>query len=78
MELLPKQDERVIKEKVYKNGAVYTGEVLNGKRDGEGTLKYASGSTYQGGFKKDRKHGPGKFTGYELRKRDVVCVYIEY
>ena len=78
MELLPKQEERVIKEKVYKNGDVYIGEFLKGMRDGEGTLKYADGETYQGGFKKGKMHGPGKHSGLELRKRDVVCVYIEY
>ena len=63
MELEPKQDERVIGEKVYSNGDVYTGELLNGKPDGEGTLKWPDGATYQGGFKNGQIHAQGKRTG---------------
>ena len=56
-------EERVRGEYVHPNGDVYTGELLNGEADGEGTFKWTDGRTYQGGFKNDLLHGQGKFSG---------------
>ena len=38
--------QRVTEEIVLSDGAVYTGQVINGKRDGQGILKKVCGLTY--------------------------------
>ena len=45
----------------YTNGD-YVGAWKNGKRNGQGTYTYASGSKYVGGYKDDKKHGQGTYT----------------
>lgn len=47
----------------YINGDVYTGELLDGDRDGFGTHRYADGSEYVGNWKSDLYNGHGTFTG---------------
>ena len=44
---------------------VYEGEILNGKADGKGKLKYDKGQYcffYEGEFKQDLRNGEGKLT----------------
>lgn len=46
---------------VYSNG-VYDGEIVNGKRNGQGKYAYDSGNVYEGEWKDGKKAGQGKFT----------------
>jgi len=39
------------------SGDVYTGEQLDGRPNGAGTLKLASGDHYEGQFKEGVRHG---------------------
>ena len=41
---------------------VYTGQMLGGKRDGVGQMKFNDGSSFQGEWKEDMFHGAGKLT----------------
>ena len=41
------------------NGDQYHGEFINGKRHGQGILKYSNGGMYQGSFQNDKKSGGG-------------------
>lgn len=43
------------------NGAVYTGEVKNGKPNGKGTMKYNKNKTYQGSWVNGKRSGYGKY-----------------
>ena len=45
--------------KYYTNGDEYIGELKNGKRDGQGTLKYSPWKQYVGEWKDDKRHGQG-------------------
>ena len=56
------QDGRVFGESVQCDG-LYTGEHLNGKADGQGTVMFSDGRTYQGCWRNGKIHGPGKSTG---------------
>jgi hypothetical protein len=40
---------------------IYTGEVLNGMRNGRGVLTYANGNEYNGHFLNNDFHGKGEF-----------------
>jgi hypothetical protein len=40
---------------------VYEGEFKDSRRDGQGTMRYASGNIYTGGFRKDRREGVGTY-----------------
>nr|XP_023686995.1 radial spoke head 10 homolog B-like isoform X1 [Paramormyrops kingsleyae] len=40
----------------------YTGQFVQGARQGQGTFFYANGASYEGGWQVNRKHGQGKFT----------------
>ena len=42
------------------NGAKYTGEWLDGKRDGYGVQIWVDGSRYEGNWKNDKANGDGK------------------
>ena len=69
------------------NGAVYVGQWVNGCREGLGTFtwsKYgpASGQSYEGEHKDDRRHGKGKMiyapdpkTGFEGSVDEERCEY---
>lgn len=48
----------VFKEVKYSNG-IYRGQVLNGKREGEGMFKWNSGDMYMGDWHDDKCHGHG-------------------
>ena len=51
----------VTKEQVIlPNGAKYTGQWLNGKRDGKGIQIWMDGSRYEGEWAGDRANGNGK------------------
>jgi hypothetical protein len=44
----------------YKNGAIYEGDIKDGKENGYGTTKWPDGSVYVGKFKNGLWHGQGK------------------
>ena len=46
----------------YSDGCIYTGEVVNGKRHGRGTLTWSNGDIYEGDWKGDKRTGKGKYT----------------
>ena len=46
---------------VLPDGSVYSGDVRDGKFQGQGTLKYEGGDYYQGNFKQGIFHGEGLF-----------------
>ena len=43
----------------YANGAKYTGEYKDGKRNGQGTYYYTDGSRWKGEWKNGKKNGLG-------------------
>ena len=54
----------------YPNGSVYTGQWVDGRREGHGFEEcIARGTVYEGQWKNDRKHGNG---GYRLKKSGAV------
>jgi len=66
-----------MEQKVYPNGDVYLGQLLNGEPHGQGTMKYADKSVYDGEWEEDLKHGTGTMT-YSFGKnygKDVKDVY---
>lgn len=48
-------------ETVYYEGAIYEGQVVNGKRHGEGKIVYTSGHEYSGEWFLDTKKGSGTY-----------------
>lgn len=44
----------------YKNGAIYEGDIKNGKANGSGTTTWTDGAVYVGKYKNDLWHGRGK------------------
>lgn len=46
----------------YADGSVYTGDILDCKRSGNGTFTYANGDVYTGAFLEDQKNGQGTLT----------------
>lgn len=40
----------------------YTGDLVGGKRHGQGKMVYDSGNTYEGGFVDDKFDGKGVYT----------------
>ena len=46
----------------YNDGRVYTGQVVNGRRHGRGTLTWPSGDIYEGDWRDDKQNGKGKYT----------------
>lgn len=61
----------------YDGGDVYEGEILNGKRQGEGKYTWANGDTYEGEWKNGKKYGHGKYTSY---KKDPIngSLYVDW
>ena len=51
----------------YKSG-IYEGEILNGKRHGNGTMTYKNNFEYKGEWKNDKKEGIGEY--YNKTNRD--------
>jgi len=49
-------------ETLYYDNAVYDGEVVNGKRHGQGSIEYTSGHKYKGGWFLDTQKGKGTLT----------------
>ena len=49
-------------ETLYYDNAVYDGEVVNGKRHGQGSIEYTSGHKYKGGWFLDTHKGKGTYT----------------
>ena len=47
-----------------KHGAIHQviPTIVDGKKDGKGTIHFYNGDTFVGEFRQDKKHGPGKFT----------------
>lgn len=48
----------------YQNGSRYTGEKLNGLRQGKGRMDFAEGGFYEGKWKENTMNGKGIFTHY--------------
>ena len=48
----------------------YVGEYKADEYDGEGTVVYLDGSSYQGAFKDGMKHGPGKLTTSDGKSKE--------
>ena len=46
----------------YPDGAVYDGQIIDGKANGQGTKTQADGAKYVGGFKDDTLNGQGNIT----------------
>ncbi len=54
---------------VFNNGAVYTGEFLNGQINGDGICNYPDGSRFEGRWKNARPHGYGKMVYFDGSER---------
>ena len=48
-------------------GHSYEGEYKNGKKEGQGTMRYVSGNVYEGQWKADKKEGLGTYQGHTQR-----------
>ena len=46
---------------MWKDGAKYEGEWLNGKANGRGTFYHINGDIYEGDFRDDRANGNGVY-----------------
>jgi hypothetical protein len=46
---------------MHRTEAGYDGDIVDGKRHGHGTYRYATGNTYEGGWENNKKHGHGIF-----------------
>ena len=55
----------------YKNGDVYEGEFVKGKRQGEGTYIFSDGEKYSGQWFQDQQHGRGV-----LHLRMEMCMMV--
>ena len=47
--------------KKYENGDEYDGDIIDGKRDGNGKMTYKHGDVYDGKWENDKRHGKGVF-----------------
>ena len=45
-----------------KSGNVFSGNFINGRYDGRGIMKWASGCRYEGQWRASRMHGDGRYT----------------
>lgn len=55
------QRERTVAVIYYPNGDVYSGEQINGRPDGNGTMLWSNGDKYIGEFKNGLLHGQGTY-----------------
>lgn len=46
---------------VFASGERYSGTLVMGSKEGYGVYKYMNGNVYDGEWKKDKKHGKGKY-----------------
>lgn len=44
----------------FSGEGIYTGQIKNGKKHGQGKMTYDNGDVYEGPWKDDKKHGKGK------------------
>ena len=51
------QEEKELREINYDDGSQYIGDIVNGKRHGQGTYIWADGRKYIGGFENNRATG---------------------
>ena len=49
------------KETINTSNFTYVGEILNGKFNGKGTIRFKNGDSYTGDFVNDKFNGQGKF-----------------
>jgi hypothetical protein len=45
----------------WRDGRTYTGNYVEGHKEGQGVLKWADGSVYEGAFRGGKQHGTGYF-----------------
>ena len=57
-------------------GSTYTGEVLNGYRNGKGIYKTIEGISYEGEWKNGLKHGKGKMINNEIIYDEIGIMVI--
>ena len=84
-DLGPNNDAPV--EKNYENGDKYVGQLINGKRQGKGTMTYADQTSYEGEWYNNLKNGQGvqtfisgdKYEGNfkNIKWRDTVLIPIK-
>lgn len=60
---------------MFKNGNVYEGEYVKGKREGYGTYTFPDGEKYEGQWFQDQQHGKGIYYFRTTTVNDgmVVC-----
>ena len=46
----------------FVDNSIYEGDIVNGKKEGKGIIKYKNGTTYEGDFINDKYNGFGKLT----------------
>ncbi|CAM9288247.1 unnamed protein product, partial [Ascophyllum nodosum] len=60
--------------KIYPNGDRYLGDLIDGLREGQGTLTCVNGNTYRGQFKANRFHGTGYMKyGTLIEDGEEIC-----
>ena len=55
----------------------YVGDFAHGQRHGTGTMYYATGATYAGGWMNNKKHGPAVYTS-DTGERCVISLLVPY
>lgn len=53
----------------WPDGASYTGDIRDGKANGQGRFTHANGDTYQGQFLEDQAHGHGEYIYHEHQQK---------
>jgi hypothetical protein len=48
--------------KVFENGDVYDGDLVNGIRHGKGKTVMKNGNSYEGAYENDKRNGVGLYT----------------
>ena len=55
----------------WPDGASYTGDIRDGKANGNGKFTHANGDTYDGQFLDDQAHGQGEYIYHEYKQRYI-------